>query len=490
VREAAARLDAAATELTLRLRREIHVSLDGRPIDAAGEDGAGSTHRLTAKALLRMDGVGEIAVVPGGEALAARRDALTAAERALAELLATARAPTVDAAAEAATRARHHRDRATAAARERAVHAPEGLEALRARTARARERLATLTADRTGTDRQLLLGADGFFEAPSREAADAALRRAGQSQSLAAAALRTAAEDHEAVRAELEQARHALALLEGELPLARETVATIEERLRTARAEMSDGALEEAMGAAAARFESTRLAWVALREELGAAEPEAVAARLDGARKTLAQMEAARQALERSIHETRAWLEGAGQAGLGEERDELHASARELRALVERDAREARATALLRRVLGEAAAEAKRTFESPIRERVKRHVESLLPGAALVIDRDLRLDGLDRGGRVEPFTRLSHGTREQIAVLTRLAFAELLGEHGHAPPLLLDDALVYSDERRFARMKELLARAAATCQIVVFTCRERDWADVPAHFIRLSDCRV
>jgi uncharacterized protein YhaN len=73
----------------------------------------------------------------------------------------------------------------------------------------------------------------------------------------------------------------------------------------------------------------------------------------------------------------------------------------------------------------------------------------------------------------EDFTRLSDGTQEQIAVLTRLAFAELLLDQGRPATVILDDALVFSDDERIERMFNIMTRAAERLQIIVLTCRKR-----------------
>ena len=88
--------------------------------------------------------------------------------------------------------------------------------------------------------------------------------------------------------------------------------------------------------------------------------------------------------------------------------------------------------------------------------------------------------------RAEPFERLSDGTREQIAILTRLAFAELLADQGRPAVVVLDDALVFSDDQRIEQMFEILARAADKLQIIVLTCRERVFEGLPARRLRLE----
>ena len=98
--------------------------------------------------------------------------------------------------------------------------------------------------------------------------------------------------------------------------------------------------------------------------------------------------------------------------------------------------------------------------------------------------------GLVRGGMEESLESLSLGTREQIAILVRLGVASLLAEReGEAPCLILDDALVYADEARFEIMKTILQRAARDLQILVLTCRPREYFGLDACYLRLENCR-
>lgn len=87
---------------------------------------------------------------------------------------------------------------------------------------------------------------------------------------------------------------------------------------------------------------------------------------------------------------------------------------------------------------------------------------------------------LARGGFDEALDRLSGGTREQIAILTRLAFARLLARNNRATPVILDDALVYADDGRLARMLHAFATTAEAVQIVVLTCRRSKFAGLSA----------
>ena len=85
------------------------------------------------------------------------------------------------------------------------------------------------------------------------------------------------------------------------------------------------------------------------------------------------------------------------------------------------------------------------------------------------------------------FDSLSRGTQEQLAILVRLAFADLLAEQQQPVSVMLDDALAYSDTERLERMKFILNKAAQKFQVLVLTCRETDYLSLgaPMHYIKV-----
>ena len=78
------------------------------------------------------------------------------------------------------------------------------------------------------------------------------------------------------------------------------------------------------------------------------------------------------------------------------------------------------------------------------------------------------------------------GTREQVAVITRLALADILRTTNEPSVVILDDALVNTDEARLQRMHLVLRKAAENLQVLVMTCRERDFHDIGGKTIRLQ----
>jgi uncharacterized protein YhaN len=136
--------------------------------------------------------------------------------------------------------------------------------------------------------------------------------------------------------------------------------------------------------------------------------------------------------------------------------------------------REVEVLTLLLSTLRAAEREAKERYLSPVIKRVRPYLQLLFPGAEIAIDQDLHITGVVReAGYEEAFHHLSMGTKEQIAVLVRLAFAEMLVEQGRPATVILDDVLVFSDDRRMSRMFDILNMAARNVQIIILTCREQ-----------------
>ena len=173
---------------------------------------------------------------------------------------------------------------------------------------------------------------------------------------------------------------------------------------------------------------------------------------------------------------------GAGPAGLVAETSEEEQAAI---VALERLRREADTLELLRRSLADASNEATRTFLAPVTRRAARYVHQLLPGCDLSFDEDFGLAGLTRGGLDESCGDLSRGTQEQLAILTRLAFADLLLEDGAPISLILDDPLVYSDDARLETMTDILQEASNRMQVILLTCRSKAFRHVDANRIML-----
>lgn len=141
----------------------------------------------------------------------------------------------------------------------------------------------------------------------------------------------------------------------------------------------------------------------------------------------------------------------------------------------------------LGRVLEEARNEARDRYLAPVMTELRPLLRVLWPDADLQFDGESLLPTrLVRGGTEEDLDILSGGTQEQVALLVRLAFARLLTRSGRPAPVILDDALIFTDDDRIERMFDALHALAADQQILVLTCRQRAFRELGGTRLTLS----
>jgi recombinational DNA repair ATPase RecF len=123
-------------------------------------------------------------------------------------------------------------------------------------------------------------------------------------------------------------------------------------------------------------------------------------------------------------------------------------------------------------------------------DRVGHYLKRVFPTGALAVDDGLAPTGLQRGTQVETLDSLSYGTQEQLGLLTRLAYADLLKAAGKPTLLLFDDAVVHTDDERHDGIKRALLDAATRHQILVFTCHPSAWSDLGVKQRHLEDLKA
>ena len=232
------------------------------------------------------------------------------------------------------------------------------------------------------------------------------------------------------------------------------------------------------------------------------ANQEKAVSDLEGQREgeTLPQLEARISRLETALQERRdkrsdlkekvvglqSHIEALEGAGLDEAIQQQEREVELAEDQLQRYEREVSVLSLLLSTLRSAETEAKERYLSPVLNRVRPYLQLLFPGAEITIDENLHIVGVVReNGYEESFEHLSMGTQEQIAVLVRLAFAEMLVEQGHPATVVLDDALVFSDDQRMGRMFDILNMVGQRVQIVVLTCREQLFEGVGGQHLSL-----
>ncbi|TAJ26979.1 DNA-binding protein [Bosea sp. (in: a-proteobacteria)] len=140
--------------------------------------------------------------------------------------------------------------------------------------------------------------------------------------------------------------------------------------------------------------------------------------------------------------------------------------------------------------LDRARSEARELYLKPVMAELSPLLGLLFDDASVTFDeRTLLPQTISRNGQEEEVERLSGGMREQLSVLTRLAFARLLARGGRPAPVILDDALVYSDDDRIERMFDALHRQSRDQQIIVFSCRQRAFQKLGGNTLAMVDWR-
>ena len=150
---------------------------------------------------------------------------------------------------------------------------------------------------------------------------------------------------------------------------------------------------------------------------------------------------------------------------------------------------EAKALRLLEETLADIEARSRAAVFAPVSARLGPMLAAIFGPSQLGFRDDFALAHFDRQGTREPFVSLSDGTREQLSVLVRLAYAELLADRGAPAPVILDDPFVYSDDVRLAALIDVIARASKIPQVLLLTCRAQSFRNLPGRRLEIEDWR-
>ena len=444
---AQARAEAQAVTIEARPEGKAQPLLAGRPLPPGPQP-------LLAAADLILPGFGSLRIDPGTARVSDASAEILAARKRLDAALAACGVESLTEARAMQAQARAFDAGIAQATALLTAIAPDGIDVLRAALARAIADAAAVSTD---------------DDAEDPEAIAAALAAAETGEASATATLRAA---HELVV----QANQARAVTEANR--------TSAERLfATARSEAGDPtALADRM--AVLKDTMPTLSATRTTAETALADLLASAVDLATTEARLARAQSASEQAAREIAKAREELAGLNATisaladeGLEEQLSALAEERVEAEARAARYEAEVRSLTRLRRALEEARTQARDAYFAPVMRELQPLLHILHPGAQLVIDDTTLLPTtLTRNGQDEPLEILSGGTREQLAILTRLAFARLFAAAGRPIPVILDDALVHSDDDRIEAMFDALHRTSKDQQILVFTCRQRAFA--------------
>lgn len=443
--------EASAAHLTISYDPGRHgaVRRDGAPVPAA------TPLPLIAETTLRIDGIGTLTFIPGAgqsdSAVPAAEDAFAAALRAL-------DMPDLDTARTAAERRADAARRLaeTRAALEATV--PEGLDALR-------DTIAALPSP------------EEVEEAPPLDEAEAARAEAEAARAEAESASETARETLAAARATAARAQADARAAADRLARAEAAV----QRLR----DTGGPNLAEDLAAADAGLGQA----IAAQEQAAGAAPDlaSTGAALKRAQSARDMAEAETRRLQADIARLDGRISTGSEGAIEEQLAEATQALETEEATLARISREVAVLQHLHITLEAARTSARDRYFTPVASALRPLLHLLWPESQLDWDdSDLLPSRLTRNGQEETIDVLSGGTQEQLALLVRLAFARLLAEDGRAAPVILDDALVFTDDDRIERMFDALHRQAGDVQILVLTCRQRAFRDLGGRQLRIT----
>lgn len=138
-------------------------------------------------------------------------------------------------------------------------------------------------------------------------------------------------------------------------------------------------------------------------------------------------------------------------------------------------------------LLNEARLRFRERAQAPMLRAAERYFEHMTGGEFVRLYPDDSVDqpvllAQRRNGESIDVEAMSEGTRDQLFLALRLAALDVRREAGVELPVVLDDVLMTSDDRRAGLMLEALARFACNGQVIVFT-HHRHLLDVAARHV-------
>lgn len=450
--------NAALEAVATRLRYDIQgdsVKLGGRPLTGADEQS------ITEPTEISIAGVGTIRVMPGAQDLATLRRAQQTAQAALDNLLQGLGVANVALV--------HHEEAALLAAKGQLESlealitqlAPEGEGDLRAKLAAAQSEAAGHEQALANMPPQ----EDDVLSVDAAEAREQAAQSAlGSADKLYGDARQEAARAQEQLRLATQEKEDAQSRVDA--PGRQELRARLTEAAVLAKAQENQAA------------EDVR----ALDDQIAALRPEQIQQDIARFGKSASEAETAFATRKGEIDRLAGELGAKGALGLDEQAAACRESVARLTRLVEERTRRAAALKHLLDLLVAKRAALARSMRAPLQKHLNHYLQIQYPGSSVEIDEDLRPTRWTRTGQhgteVGEFAELSGGEREQLGIIARLAYADLLLEKGKPTLVVLDDSLVNTDRERLDNMKRVIYDAGQRHQILVFTCHGENWQDM------------
>ncbi|WP_078313956.1 AAA family ATPase [Mycobacterium sp. D16Q16] len=463
-------LDTASAQVEVRALADVDITVNGeqRRVEAGEQWASAATDTIE----ITAPGVAVTRIIPGANA-AQLRGNLDAARAALAAALATVGVADIGQAQkqyERRTELHAERDRLTALLD--GLMGSENLDMLREKLSRLRELAPEATGLWDAIDpAQARAEVARLVTAVERLQAEEATHR----QAVQVAAQRLVEKSTEATVLREKQAARA------------EELAASEQRLAQVRASASDDLLTERHEQAVQAADLTARRVTDLVNQLAALEADRVRAELAEVSVLAQGLDQRHEELRHRLRDIAVRLEVFGRQG---RKDQLDAAASEREYAATEFTRigaKARAVDTLRSVMLRHRDGMRLRYVDPFRAELERLGRMVFgPTFEVDVDSDLSIRSRTLEGRTVPYESLSGGAKEQLGIVARLASAALVAPED-AVPVIIDDALGFTDSDRLERMGEVFGAVGTEAQVIVLTCSpDRYDAVSGAHRISLS----
>lgn len=466
-----AQMQADAPTVEFTAPADLEITVDGEPRTlAAGEQW---TQPASAAVAVDVPGVLTIRIDPGASTVKLHAD-LTAAQAILTDALSEAG---VDDLAGARSLDKKRRE-LTAASREQSA----GLKVLcdGKDPAQTRARLAELRAAAPG----LSSGVPAVDTATAEAEVAAAEDALDRTRALAETQRKAAAE----ATVTLTEKVGAVTLLREQVKAADAELVAVRDQLVTLRAAISDESVAARATASAEARRQADIALAAVTEKYNAANPAAVEAELAAAEEAAETLTRAHDEAQRTLHDITVELGVIGSEGRQGLLDEADAELERARAEHRRIGDRAAAARMLRDTMIRHRDNTRARYVQPYRAALEGLGRKVFDDETFSVDVDTELTIRTRTikGCTVPFDSLSGGAKEQLGILARLAGAVLVADEDTVP-VIIDDALGFSDPDRLEKMGAVLSTFGDRGQVIVLTCTPGRYDSVAeAEFIELS----
>jgi phosphohistidine swiveling domain-containing protein len=464
VTQTSARLAASSAVVAVEALTTISISTDGQSRSLVV--GESFESRIEGVLTFELNDVARVTVTGGSPELVLK-DALERAEREFRELLSEAELPEDTTVAQCRLAAQQRRDAVAGEAQAKKLIADN----LRDLTV---ERLEQEVAEDEAFLRsfQQLHGANVALPIPLEEVRPK-LAGAEQASALAVHEEETATAELEAARDQESKVSYAVSARATELQVSLTLHEGAVEALCLARELKPDEVLERDLRDLKVASQQAAELLAAAETILDELDPDSVEVRLSNRKDVVGRLATDLSDAEKSLVAVKTRLSVKGEEGLHDRLDELASRLEWKTREHDRAERAAKAADLLWTHLIANREEAQRSYVAPYRAEIER-LGRIVYGSTFAVEIDhstLAIDSRSLNGRTVGFDRLSMGAKEQLCVMTRLACAAIVaGTDEGGAPVIIDDALGWTDHARLERIGAAFSAAARNCQVIVLTC--------------------